>query len=257
MILLSNIIKAEYVLVDRKKVKKTAEQPVICTISTPREDLYEIYKQREIILKEANDEAFKIINAVKRNAQEDISECKKRGYEEGFNAGKEVGKNKGYKEGYEIGKVSALEECKKQLDSKMAELIEMLSVVENEKQEIISKYEERLIKLALDISEKIIKQRINEDSCAVSSIIKSAIKDFRNVEWIKVYISAKDDVIKIQADKDLINELNKISTDVKIEILEELDKGSAIVETSENIIDASIETQLKNLKEMVLRKNAG
>lgn len=258
MILLSNIIKAEYVIVDNKKRKtrNIIEQPVINPISTPREDLYEIYNQREIILKEANDEALKIVNTAKRNAQNDIAECKKKGYEEGYTAGMEVGKNKGYTEGYEIGRVKASEEIQNQVDSKLAELIEMLSKVEYEKEEMISKYEEGLTKLALDISEKIIKQKINNDSNVVASIVKSAIKDFRNVEWIKIYISAKDDVIKIQADKDLINELNKISSDVKFEILEDLNEGSAIIETSEEIIDTSIETQLKNLKEMVLSKNA-
>lgn len=258
MILLSNIVKAEYVIVDNKKnAKRIAEQPEITTISTPREDLYEIYNQREVILKEANDEALKILNAAKRNAQNDIAECKKRSCEEGYNAGMEVGKNKGYTEGYEIGRVNASEEIQTKLNSKIAELTEMIKLVENEKQEIISKYEEGLTKLALDISEKIIKQRVNEDSSVVSSIIKSTIKDFRNVEWVKIYISAKDDVINIQADKDLINDLNKISNDVKIEVLEDLDNGSAIIETSDDIIDASIDTQLKNLKELVLNKNAG
>ncbi|MDF2948229.1 MAG: hypothetical protein K0R07_239 [Sedimentibacter sp.] len=258
MISLSSIIKAEYVVINDigTKVKKVAEMPEVTTISTPREDLYDIYNQREIILKEANAEALKIINTAKRNAQTDIAECKKRGYEEGYNAGMEVGKNKGYTEGYEVGKIYALEELQKQLDSKLDELVEMLASVENEKDEVILKYEDKLTKLALDISEKIIKQKINSEDNLVSGIIKNAIKDYRNVEWIKIYISAKDDAIAIQADKNLINELNRISSDVKIEVTEELDRGSAIVETSDGIIDASTSTQLKNLKEMVLNKNA-
>ena len=58
-----------------------------------------------------------------------------------------------------------------------------------------------------------------------------------------------------KADKELIQNLNKISNDVKIEVSEELEEGSAIVETPEGIVDASIATQLNNLKEMVLSKN--
>lgn len=60
----------------------------------------------------------------------------------------------------------------------------------------------------------------------------------------------------MQADKELINELYKISNDVKFEVSEELEEGSAIVETPESVVDASINTQLKNLKELVLSKNA-
>jgi len=39
--------------------------------------------------------------------------------------------------------------------------------------------------------------------------------------------------------------------------MDELQKGGAIIETADGIVEASIDTQLKNLKEMVLNKNAG
>ena len=258
MILLSNIVKAEYVVLDRcsNKIKSISEQPELKAINTPKENLYEIYNQREIILKEANEESIKIIKHAKRNAQSDIIESKKRGYDEGYNAGMEIGKNKGYNEGYEIGRVKVVEELQKLNDSKINELTAMITEIEKEKQEIINKYEKDLTKLSLDIAEKIIKQKIKENDNVISNIIKSVIKDYRNVEWIKVYISDKDDVIAIQADKNLINELNKISNDVKIEVMEDLNEGSVIIETSDGIVDSSITTQLKNLKEMVLSKNA-
>ena len=259
MILLSRIIKAEYVILDKRsnKTKNIAEQVDVKAINTPKEDLYEIYNQREIILKEANDESIKIINQAKRNAQTDIAESKKRGYEEGYNAGLEIGKNKGQAEGYALGSVKATEELQKISSLKINELTEMIQKVESEKQQIINNYEKDLTKLAIDIAEKIIKQKINESDSIISNIIKNAIKDYRNVDWIKVYISSSDDVIAIQADKNLINELNKVSNDVKIEVLEELSEGSVIVETPDGIVDSSISTQLKNLKEMVLSKNAG
>lgn len=262
MILLSNIIKAEFVVIDYKfnsqvnltKQKQEKEQPESKVISTPREVMYDIYNQREIILKEAREEAIKIVNSAKRSAQEEITEYKKRGYEEGFDAGKEIGKNKGYDEGYEAGKINASEEIKIQNEAKLNELTQMLEIVEKEKEEIISKYENGLCTLAIEIAEKIIRQKIDSSSNVISGIIKNVIKDYRNAEWIKVYISS--DVIYVQADKELINELYKISNDVKFEVSEELEEGSAIVETPESVVDASINTQLKNLKELVLSKNA-
>ncbi len=258
MILLSNIVKAEYVVFDNSKkiIKNIEEHKEAQTLSTPKEDLYDIYNQREIILKEAQDEALKIINTAKRNAQSEIAESKKRGYEEGYNAGIEIGKNKGYTEGYEIGTVQAKEDVNEQNESKLSELREMITKIENIKEEIISKYENDLTDLAFDIAEKIIKQKINDNSNVVIALIKNVIKDYRNVEWIKVYISPKDDVLSIQADKNLVSELNKISNDVVIETSEGLEEGSAIIETPDGIVDTSVTTQLKNLKEMVLNKNA-
>lgn len=257
---MSNIIKAEYVVLDKTKHIKNlitkSEQPETEVISKPKEDLYEIYNQREIILKEAKDEALKIINTAKRNAQTEIAECKKRGYEDGYNAGIEIGKNKGYTEGYEVGKTKSSEDVNRLNESKIEEITNMIEEIENEKEQIITRYEKGLSKLSIEIAEKILRQKIEDKDNLISGIIKNIIKDYRNVEWVKVYISSKDDFISVQADKDLLNELNKISNDVKIEVLEDLDEGSAIVETSEGIVDASIDTQLKNLKEMVLSKNA-
>lgn len=257
MILLPNIIKAEYVIFDNQKKKINGiEHKEAETLSTPRSDLYEIYNQREVILKEAQNEASKIINTAKRNAQFDSVECKKRAYEEGYSAGFEIGKNNGYKEGYEIAYAEVQEELNKQNEAKLNELIEMISLTENKKEEIISRYEEELTFLAFDIAEKIIKQKISDKKDIITSLIKNVIKDYRNVEWVKVCISPKDDAISIQADKDLINDLNKISSDVVIEVSEELDEGSAVIETPDGIVDTSVTTQLKNLKEMVLNKNA-
>jgi flagellar assembly protein FliH len=133
----------------------------------------------------------------------------------------------------------------------------MIERTENEKQKIIAKYEAELTGLSIDIAEKIIRNEIDTKDNVVAGIIRSVISDYRNVEWIKVYISDKDDVIAVQADKDLINDLKEISKDVKIEVLAKLEKGSAIVETEDGIVEASIDTQLNNLREMVLSKNAG
>lgn len=259
MILLSSIIKAEYVIFDDRNINhikkaEPAEQKTI-TITTPKEDLYEIYNQREIILKEANEEALKIINTAKRNAQAEIAELKKRGYEEGYNAGMEIGKNKGHEEGYEIGKLKITEELSKKNKVKEKEITNMMEEITNKKEHIISTYEKGLSKLAIDIAEKIIRHKIELKDNLVSRIIESVIKDYRNEEWVKVYISSKDDTKSIKADKELIQNLSKISNEVKIEVSEELEEGSAIVETPEGIVDASIVTQLYNLKEMVLNKN--
>ena len=258
MILLSKIIKAEYVIFDSRKkgVNNTEQHYEPRMTGASREDLYEIYNEREIILKEAQDEAAKIINAAWRNAQEEISEFKKRSCEEGFSSGFENGKEEGYKEGYEKAYAEVREELTRQSEAKLNELVEMISLIERQKEEIISKYEEDLTPLTFDIAEKIIKQKINDKKDIVESLIKNVIKDYRNAEWIKIYISSKDDAVSIQTDKNLIDALNKISNDVVIESSEDLDEGSAIIETPDGIVDTSVTTQLKNLKEMVLNKNA-
>lgn len=260
MILLSDIIKAEYVIYDNSvqsnidpKKSTENEAEILCSF---REDLYEIYDQRETILKEAEEEALKIISDAKKEAENEIGLSKRIGYEEGYNAGMETGKKQGYATGYETGKTEITRLLQKQNQSAINEIAKMLEKIEEEKEAVISQYEKDLTRLAIDIAEKIIRHKIHSADSSVATIIESVIKDYRNVEWAKIYISDKDDAIAIRADKKLINELNKISDDVKIETSEELEEGSVIVETPDGIVDAGIDTQLKNLKEMVLSKNA-
>lgn len=254
MIFLCNIIKADYVFYDGGRQSVSREYQAA---STSRKDLFEIYNQREIILKAAEDEAVEIINSAKIKADSETARHKKKAYEDGYNEGIEIGKKRGYEEGYEAGyeKVSKiLQDANKE---KVRELLGMIEKIENEKQKIIARYEKELTDLSIDIAEKIIRNEIDAKDNVVAGIIRSVISDYRNVEWIKIYISDKDDAIAIQADKELINALKKISKDIKIEVSGKLCKGSAIIETEDGIVEASIDTQLKNLREMVLSKNAG
>ena len=256
MILLSNIIKAEYVIFDNRNNKQKPDH-LHTQVSTHREDLFRIFNQREFLLKEAEEKALEIVSTAEKNAQCEIAECKKNAYKDGYNAGMEAGKNKGYTEGYTTGKTKISEILLEQNKEKLNEIAKLIETIESEKLKIISRYENELTKLSIEIAEKIIRYEIDAKGDIVSGIIKNVIKDYRNVDWIKLYISGKDDAVAIQADKELINELKKIAKDVKIEVMDELKKGSAIVETADGIVEANIDTQLKNLKEMVLNKNAG
>ena len=251
MILLSNIIKAEYVLYESNI---EAEPLVSAQISSTKEDLYEIYNQREIIIKDATTEAFRIVNTAKRNAQLEVAEIKKRANEDGYNAGLEIGKNKGYDEGYQAGLKTIREELSKENETRLNELKSMIELIERNKQVIISKYENDISKLSLDIAEKIMRQKIELKDNFLTKIIESVIKDYKNVDWVKIYISDNEDAKMIEADKSLIDELNKISSDIKIEVKKDLSNGSCIVETPDSIVDASLDTQLNNLKEILLSK---
>lgn len=252
---MSNIVKSEYVFFDEDNKHRFENSKH--KISAHREDLYNIYNQREFIIEEAKEEAIKIIKTAKIDAQAEIAEYKKRAYEDGFNSGLEIGKKKGYEEGYNEGQAKASEIFIEKNKEASKQISEMIEKIELEKMKVISKYEDEIANLSIEIAEKIIRNEIDLKDDLISAIIKDVIKDYRNVEWIKLYISDKDNVAVIEADKGLTDELKKIAKDIKIEVLDELEKGSAIVESADRIIEASIDTQLKNLKEMVLDKNAG
>ncbi len=251
MILLSNIIKSEYVFYENKN---PVEKIITNQINSSKDELYETYTQRETIIKDATNEALKIVNTAKRNAQLEVAEIKKRSFEEAYSAGYEIGKNKGYDEGYKLGLKDIREELTKENEIRINEISSMLESIENKKQLILSKYESELLQVSLNIAEKIMRQKIEFKDNSLARIVEGVIKDYKNVEWVKIYVSNKDEVKMIEADKILIDELEKISHDIKIEVKRDLAQGSCIVETPDSIVDASIDTQLSNLKEILLNK---
>jgi len=257
MISLSNIIKANYIFNDKisDNPKKAAESNKLDQINLQRiskEELYEIYNQREIIIKEANNEALKIINSAKRNSLTEITQLKTKGYEDGYNAGFEIGKNKGYEESYKETCFKVTEELKMQNENKIKELSHILESIEKVKQNIILKHKDDLVKLSIDIAEKIIKKKFEPNDDDITNIVANLIRDYKNVEWVKIYVSDNDAAKYIEADRTLISEIKKVAKDIKIESLKHLDEGSLIIETPDNIIDAGINTQLKNLRDIVL-----
>lgn len=78
----------------------------------------------------------------------------------------------------------------------------------------------------------------------------NAIKDYRNVEWLKIYLSSND-YVTISTDKDIMQKLSQISEHVALEVISDAEDGELIIETSENLIDLGVNTQLSNLKSMI------
>jgi len=251
MILLSNIIKAEYVLYENKSPVEKSE---IIRINSSKEELYDTYNQREEILKEATNEASIILDTAKKNAQLEVEAIRIKAYEEAYNEGFVNGKSKGYNEGFQSG----FEEIGKELHSdheiRVNEISEMIKTIENNKQSILSKYENEIPKISLNIAERIMRQKIELKDGSLAKIVESITKDYKNVDWVKIYVSENDEAEMMEADKILINELQRISKDVKVEVKKELKQGSCVVETPNSIVDASVDTQLSNLKEILLNK---
>lgn len=54
-----------------------------------------------------------------------------------------------------------------------------------------------------------------------------------------------------KADADLVSELSRLSDNIKFIVMEKENNGDCIIETPEEIIDISVDTQMENIKEIV------
>lgn len=254
---MSKIIKSSYVIIQNpQNVKDSAKfvKPVDSYMDSRKSIVDEAYIEKEKILNEALEEAKAIINSANEyksniltSVTKEMEEQRKKGFDIGHNEGYKKGKQLGFDE----GKTLAEKEINEKNEGLVAELCKQIYTVEESKDEIIKKYEKDLFKLSIDIAEKIIRTKINQNDDIIKDIVNNAIKDYRNVEWVKIYLSSND-YVTISTDQSIMQKLSQISERVNLEVLTDASDGELIIETPENLIDSGVNTQLSNLKGMIL-----
>ncbi|HAW50344.1 TPA: hypothetical protein DCX16_05300 [bacterium] len=177
------------------------------------------------IIKEAEDKANEIIESARKEEEE----IKKGGYKEGFEIGKKEGIRKGE---IEAGRI-------------ISEINGILSSLNHLYSEALKNIDQSIMSsLSCLIAEKIIKNELSIKKDIVLANILEALKKARGQEKVKILINLSDmDVVSSWSDK--------ISGVGIIEIQEDpsITPGGCKILTDFGIIDATIENQLKMIKD--------
>lgn len=150
-------------------------------------------------------------------------------------------KEQASKEGYEKGLIEAqatLDDLKKSIE----EFFEYKDIVYKE----ISK---DILDISLKVAQKIIKKEVESDKSVLDSIISDALKSLAKDEN---KIILKVNPTDVEYTKEIIPKLlSSGQFEAKIFVTgdKDIEEGSAIIETSNGIIDANISTQLEIIKE--------
>lgn len=256
---MSKIIKSDYVIMqeptsnykrlehpkstENKEDKiDTGKSYAAVSDSSKNKLIVDAIRESQEIIETANNYKIKML----ANVEIEIEEHRKRGYDIGYTQAYEKGKSLGYEE----GKIIAQKEINEKNEALIAELCKQIYMVEDSKDEIIKRYEKDLVKLAAEIAEKIIRVKISQEDEIIKDILKNAVKDYRNVEWLKIYLS-KNDYVTVSTDKNLMEKLSHISEHVTLEAIADGEDGELIIESPENLIDLGVDTQINNLRNAI------
>lgn len=188
--------------------------------------------------------------ARKTIADETASE-KKRGYSEGYALGTEQGKKDGTSAGYRDGYSEGGKKAEADNGKNLQELGSMIKAVEKAKTKILHDFESDLQDLATAMAKAILKKDLEIDDQAMRSIILSAMQEYRNQEWIRIYVSDKTANILLKADHSIVDALKDISENVKVVVSPDLNDGGCILETPDQVIDAGVDSQLQKIKSAI------
>jgi flagellar assembly protein FliH len=218
------------------------EEPVI-NREEAEKIIAEARTEAEKIIKEAEEAAESIRERAAAEAETALREAEETAYSDGFEKGKT--------EGYE----AAHDEAKKELDEKNHELLEEIkrSIAElaKLKDDYIMQYDDSMKDLVIAIAEKVIKVSLKSSGEVIRRMILAAVENSSKKEWVKIYISEYDANLMVREDSDILDALRKVSDHIKVVKMENGESGDLIVEFPDQAIDASVSTQLENIRYMI------
>jgi len=150
-------------------------------------------------------------------------------------------KEQATKDGYEKGLTMAQDSLDKLKDS--------IDEFFNYKNILYDKISDDILEISLKVAEKIIKKEVEKDNSVLECIVKDALKSLAKDEN---KIILKVNPTDVEYTKEIMPELlsaGQMEAKIFVTGDKDVEEGSAIIETSNGIIDANISTQLEIIKE--------
>lgn len=183
------------------------------------------------ILKNAQEQAQKIIEDAKAEQENLRSSAQK----EGFAKGKEEGFENGNKEAERL-----VERMHKIIDSVMLR-----------REEILNETEHQIVELVILMARKVIKVISENQKSVVMNNVLQALKKVKTRGDITIRVNIADVKLTSEHTQDFINRVENIKGIVVLED-SSVEKGGCIVETDFGAIDARISSQLNELEEKIM-----
>lgn len=150
-------------------------------------------------------------------------------------------KEQASKEGYEKG-IEAANSAVEELRNSIIGFFEY-------KEELYNQISEDILDISIRVAEKIIKKEVETDKKVLDSIVHDALKSLAKDEN---KIILKVNPTDVEYTKEMVPKLlssGQFEAKIFVSGNKEVEEGSAIIETSNGVIDANISTQLELIKE--------
>ena len=150
------------------------------------------------------------------------------------------------------GAVEAREKIKQELIPSLAALAnagQMLVVFE---QQMISRYAPQVVRLALDIAEKILQKNVAEEPQIIAAILERAKREVTDAKQIRILLHPADHALLEEIRPELVKVGEENGRTIEIKSSAEISQGGCRLETEIGIVDATIPIQLAEIHRQLL-----
>lgn len=248
MILLSNVIKAPFTKTNRADKKIIEIKRLVLEQPTAPDEQQESH---EAALERAKHEAEQI----KREAEQYYESIRRQlsKEQEAWQIEKEQliqsAREEGYKDGFQQGKEEALHRYRELIEQAR----KITETANAQFYEQINASAETILRIGIKVAERIIGEKLGENHDHFLSLVKRAIKEVREQTEVTVYVHPLS-YETIARRKEELKALFHHEADVFIHPDEQLEEHGCIIETPFGRIDASVDTQLEQIKEKLFER---
>ena len=220
------------------------DEPLSETEPTPETDPIHFARiQADAILEDARREAASYQERAREEFEAELEEAKRSAREEGYSRGYAEGMAQAMQEGREEREKLALEQIKS--------IESFMELAARARDRMLDDAREELKDLAIAIAEKVIHVSLKNSSDIILRMVDAATDTHKRCEWAHIYVADCDVGGKAYTVPELTAALNHIAERVRVVPMPEEESGTCIVELPDVIYDASVSTQLDNIKEVL------
>lgn len=211
---------------------------------TPETDpIYFARIQANAILEDAKEEAARYKETARAEFEAELEEAKKDARDEG------------YSRGYAEGMAQAMQEGKEERERLAVEQIKgvetFMELAARARDQMLDDAREELKDVAIAIAEKVIHVSLKNSSDIILRMVDAATDTHKRCEWAHIYVADCDVGGKAYTVPELTAALSHIADRVRVIPMPDEESGTCIVELPDVIYDASVSTQLDNIKEVL------
>jgi len=187
-------------------------------------------KEAERLIRHAEEEAKRIIGKAKEQEEKILKEAEKRGYK------------KGYEEGIKAAGAEA--------DRIRQKAFEALAEAEKKREEIIRSSEEEVVELCMAIAAKVVHAHVDVHRETVIKLAREALERLAAAKYYTILVNPDD----VELVEQYVDELRRsVSSNSHIHILGDagISYGGCKVETENGIINATLESQLDEIRKVL------
>ncbi|OGI07432.1 MAG: hypothetical protein A2Y40_04070 [Candidatus Margulisbacteria bacterium GWF2_35_9] len=189
----------------------------------------------------------------KNQAMDEINAVKKRSADLGHKEGFDSGMKKGYDDGYAKGHAKGQQEfdlIKAEYIKHTKSLFEKMEELNTYKAEIFEKAEPAILNVVEEIVKKVISNEISINQEMSLAVIRDALKKMNDIYKVKITVNPKHAGFIIDNKDRLIKEIGGINN-LDIGQDNSIHEGGCKIETDYGLIDATFETKMISIMELL------